>query len=173
MSRHATRSRALPRTYLRRRRQRGNAAIEFALVFPVFFLILYAIVTYSMVFLVQQSLTAAAGEGARAALAYRSNTDPLAALNDRASQACLRALAVVSWLPGAGSATGGPTSCTPAVNMAPAGCTNNASMDCIQITLSYAYANKPLVPTLPLLDIAIPPSLTGQATVQIDPENLL
>lgn len=140
----------------------------------MFFLILYAIVTYSMVFLVQQSLTAAAGEGARAALAYSSSTDAAAALTSRASQACERALAVVNWLPGAtGTTPGSPTSCTPAVNMAPAGCTNNANMDCIQVTLTYAYASKPLVPNLPLLDLAIPALLTGQATVQIDPENLL
>lgn len=158
----------------RRQRQRGNAAIEFALVFPIFFLILYAIVTYSMVFLVQQSLTAAAGEGARAALAYSSGTDATAALGARAAQACQRALAVVNWLPGAAATTpGSPTSCTHEVNMAPAGCTDNPNMDCIQVTLTYAYGTKPLVPDLPLLDLVIPASLTGQATVQIDPENLL
>jgi Flp pilus assembly protein TadG len=154
--------------------QRGNAAIEFALVFPLFFLVLYAIVTYSMLFLVQQSLTAAAGEGARAALVYSNDADPLAALNARAAQACQRALAFVSWLPGATSQSpGSPMSCTPAISVAPSGCADNTSMDCIQITLSYAYAANPLVPALPLLNLAIPASLTGQATVQIDPENLL
>jgi hypothetical protein len=59
------------------------------------------------------------------------------------------------------------------VSVAPAGCTDNGSMDCIQITLTYAYGTNPLVPTLPLLDLALPTSLAGQATVQIDPENLL
>jgi Flp pilus assembly protein TadG len=154
--------------------QRGNAAIEFALVFPLFFLVLYAIVTYSMLFLVQQSLTAAAGEGARAALVYSNDADALAALNARAAQACERALAFVSWLPATASqSSGSPMSCTSAISVAPSGCADNTSMDCIQITLSYAYAANPLVPSLPLLDLAIPAALTGQATVQIDPENLL
>jgi Flp pilus assembly protein TadG len=149
-----------------RRAARGTAAVEFAIVFPVFFLVLYAIITYSMVFLTQQSLTAAAEEGARAALVWQSATTDGAALNARAAQACGRATTVVSWLPVAAS-------CTNAVSAAPSGCTNNPAMDCIQVTLTYAYGTNPLVPLLPLLNIAVPQLLTGQATVQIDPENLL
>ncbi|WP_027796528.1 TadE/TadG family type IV pilus assembly protein [Paraburkholderia acidipaludis] len=151
---------------MRRTTQRGTAAVEFAIVFPVFFLVLYAIITYSMVFLTQQSLTAAAEEGARAALVWQSATSDELALNARATQACTRAATVVSWLPVAAH-------CTPAISSAPSGCTNNPAMDCIQVTLTYAYETNPLVPILPLLSIAIPQSLTGQATVQIDPENLL
>lgn len=40
-----------------RRRERGATAIEFALMLPVFFLILYAIITYGMIFAAQQNLT--------------------------------------------------------------------------------------------------------------------
>ncbi|KLU20452.1 pilus assembly protein TadE, partial [Caballeronia mineralivorans PML1(12)] len=47
-------------------------AVEFAIVFPLFFLVFYAIVTYSMIFVAQQSLTLAASEGARAALRYQT-----------------------------------------------------------------------------------------------------
>lgn len=46
-------------------------------------------------------------------------------------------------------------------------------MDCIQITLTYPWSTNPLVPPLPLMGSVAPPSLVGQATVQIDPENLL
>jgi hypothetical protein len=154
-----------PRTALRAA-QRGTAAIEFAMVFPLFFLVLYAIVTYSMVFLTQQSLTAAAEEGARAALVWQSASNPGAALTARAGQACDRASSVVSWLPVA------PT-CVNAISTAPAGCSNNPNMDCIQVTLTYAYGTSPLVPLLPLLSLVVPQSLVGAATVQIDPENLL
>ncbi|WP_322057704.1 TadE/TadG family type IV pilus assembly protein [Paraburkholderia sp. J63] len=149
-----------------KRAQRGVAAIEFALAFPLFFVILYGIVMYSMIFLVQQSLTSAAAEGARAALVYQNATDPASALTSRAQAACTRALAVVSWL------THVPQ-CTPEVNTAPAGCTGNTAMDCIQITLTYAWNTNPLVPPLPLMELLAPSSLVGQATVQIDPENLL
>jgi hypothetical protein len=146
--------------------QRGTAAIEFAIVFPLFFLVLYAIVTYSMVFLTQQSLTAAAEEGARAALVWQYGGNANAALTSRAGQACRRATSVLSWLPAA-------PSCTNAISTAPTGCTNNPNMDCINVTLTYAYGTSPLVPLLPLLNLAVPQSLVGQATVQIDPENLL
>lgn len=149
-----------------KRTQRGVAAIEFALAFPLFFMILYGIVMYSMIFLVQQSLTSAAAEGARAALVYQNATDPTSALTSRAQAACTRALAVVSWL------THVPQ-CTQAVNAAPTGCTGNTAMDCIQITLTYAWGTNPLVPPLPLMELLAPSSLVGQATVQIDPENLL
>jgi Flp pilus assembly protein TadG len=146
--------------------RRGSAAIEFAIVFPVFFFVLYAIVTYSMVFLAQQSLTAAAEEGARAALVWQSAANSGAALTARAGQACTRAASVVSWLPVAAT-------CTNAISAAPSGCNNNPNMDCIQVTLTYAYGTNPLVPLLPLLNLVVPQSLTGQATVQLDPENLL
>ncbi|SAL37881.1 TadE family protein [Caballeronia udeis] len=57
-----------------RRVQRGSMAVEFAIVFPLFFLVFYAIVTYSMIFVAQQSLTLAASEGARAPLRRVSST---------------------------------------------------------------------------------------------------
>lgn len=37
------------------RRQRGATAIEFAILFPMFFLILYGIITYGMIFAAQQA----------------------------------------------------------------------------------------------------------------------
>src|SRR3546814_6842036 len=37
-------------------RQRGAYAVEFALVFPLFFLIVYATLTYGLIFTAQQSL---------------------------------------------------------------------------------------------------------------------
>lgn len=149
-----------------KRVQRGIAAVEFALAFPLFFAVFYAIVMFSMIFLVQQSLTTAAAEGARAALVYQNATDPTSALTLRAEAACTRALAVVNWL------TTAPQ-CTQTFNMAPAGCTGNTAMDCVQVTLSYPWGTNPLVPALPLMGLLAPPSLVSQATVQIDPENLL
>lgn len=43
-------------------RNTGVAAIEFALIFPVLFLMLYGLITYSMIFAVQHSLNLAAAE---------------------------------------------------------------------------------------------------------------
>ncbi|MCB5184481.1 pilus assembly protein [Methylobacillus gramineus] len=57
-----------------KRQQSGAAAIEFAMLFMLFFTLFYALVTYSIVFLLQSSFVFAASEGARSAIAV----DPMA-----------------------------------------------------------------------------------------------
>jgi Flp pilus assembly protein TadG len=142
--------------------QRGIAAVEFALVFPLLFTVLYAILTYSLIFVAEQSLTLAAEEGARAALNYQSATNATAALAAREQNACTVASNAARWLnTNANCATQAQT------------CSYDATMDCIQVTLTYDYANYPLLPPLPLLSLAVPQTLTSAATVQINPENLL
>jgi Flp pilus assembly protein TadG len=84
-----------------RTRQRGAAAIEFAFIFPLFFAILYAVVSYSMALLLQMGMSSAAADGARAAVQL---VDPLqfnqvgfnAAAKQRITQAVRASLA---WLP--------------------------------------------------------------------------
>lgn len=53
-----------------RRAQAGATAVEFALVFPVFFLLFYGLLTYGLIFLMRMGLQHAAEEGARAALIF-------------------------------------------------------------------------------------------------------
>lgn len=50
---------------LRRRGDRGAAAVEFALVVPLFLLLVFGIVDFSRAFNIQLTLTDAAAEGAR------------------------------------------------------------------------------------------------------------
>lgn len=82
-------------------RQRGAAAIEFALIFTIFFGVLYGIFSYAFVMLLQQGLTQAAAEGARAI----RKVDRLNFTNDTTYQtgasklADLSAKAALSWLP--------------------------------------------------------------------------
>lgn len=85
-----------------RARQSGVAAVEFAIIFPVFFLIIYCGIAFAYVFILQQAITFAAQEGAQAAVAV----DPtLYADNPGAYQTAVqnRAVSVVSsalsWLP--------------------------------------------------------------------------
>jgi Flp pilus assembly protein TadG len=146
----------------RRRAQRGSMAVEFAIVFPLFFLVFYAIVTYSMIFVAQQSLTLAASEGARAALRYQTGaTSTASSLALRATAACTTATGLVNWL--AGSAP-----CTATY----AACSFDATMQCVNVALIYNYASRPLVPSLPLIGLPLPASLTASAMVQLNPENL-
>jgi Flp pilus assembly protein TadG len=157
-----TRSCHALRRALHVRRARGNTAVEFALVFPLFFVVLYAIVTYSMIFVAQQSLTLAAEEGARATLKYQQADDPGAALDKRVAAACPAATGMANWL----AARAG-------CNATPASCSYDATMTCVTVTLTYNYAAQPLVPTLPLLGLALPAQLTSSAMIQLNPGYLL
>ena len=140
--------------------QGGVAAIEFALVFPIFFMLLYGIITYVLIFLAQQSLALAAEEGARAALRYTTA--------DRGTIACNTATQLVKWL---GNDDGGNpiATCTP---VGPVACAFPAgtSAQCITVKIIYPYSSKPLVPLLlgPLMNVAIPAKLASSATVQIN-----
>ncbi|PTB21962.1 pilus assembly protein TadE [Trinickia symbiotica] len=141
---------------------RGSAVVEFALIFPLLFAMLYGLVTYSVILVAQQNLTLAAEEGARAALNYQNASNAGAALAARGQTACTVASKAAAWL--AANATCSAQAST---------CSYDATMDCIELTLSYDYAGHPLVPTLPLLSLAVPRTLTSAATVQVNPENLL
>ncbi len=50
--------------------QKGATAVEFAFVFPVFFLLFYGLLMYGLIFLMRLGLQHAAEDGARAALRY-------------------------------------------------------------------------------------------------------
>ncbi len=78
--------------------QRGAAAVEFAFVFPVLFLLVYGVIVYSYIYVLQQSITYSAQQSAESAVAV--NPDPAADLNARIEQR-VRAVAVASlnWLP--------------------------------------------------------------------------
>lgn len=170
--------RRAPGTGRSRRRQRGVAAVEFAIVFPVFFLILYGIITYSLIFALQQVLTLSAEDGARATLVYQAPGAGCAAgscvsdaLTARANQVCPTIVKDVSWL--------GPQvqrvisqNCVAPV---PVSCDiHNVSMYCLTVTVSYPYNNTTaLIPILPFMSAVMPGQLGGQAVVQIDPGTLL
>ncbi|SAL79057.1 TadE family protein [Caballeronia peredens] len=141
----------------------GATAVEFAIVFPLFFLVLYAIVTYSLIFVAQQSLTLSAEEGARTALRYQRGAATAAqALDLRTAATCTTANGLKNWL-------GSAAKCT--ASRAP--CTYDATLQCVQVLLTYDYAARPLVPTLPLLSLALPATLAARAMVQLNPDNVL
>lgn len=135
------------------RRQKGVAAVEFALVFPVMFLLFYGLMTYGIILVVQQSLTLAVGEGARAALRY--STSP-------ASAACQAIDTSTAWL---GANISG---CATALPVA-AACPYTAVSQCLTVTASYPYSANPLIPTLPFLNLVLPTTLKATAVVQLSP----
>ena len=81
------------------RKQKGAAAIEFALVFGIFFAVFYGLISYSLPMLLMQSFNQAAAEAVRQAMAV----DPVAAgtaygtqVTDRAKTTAILQL---GWIP--------------------------------------------------------------------------
>lgn len=74
--------------------QRGVYAIEFAMVFLIFFTLLYAVICYGMLFAFRLGLQNAAEDGARAALRYQSS------IENRWKHAEQVAYAQSRWMPG-------------------------------------------------------------------------
>jgi Flp pilus assembly protein TadG len=151
-------------------RQRGLAAMEFALVSGMLFLVFYFVVSYGAVFVVQQSLSRAAAEGARALLTSEfavagsgARVSSVVAPEQLGRNAAAR---VVTWLSDFRQSRSQPA-IAPVVSAA-ASCT--AGMACRTVTVSYPnYSTYPLIPSL-LPASAMPQSISASATVQLDPE---
>lgn len=61
--------------YRPERHQRGAIAIEFVVLFPLFLLMLYAIISYAVIMASQQALHSLSSEAARAAVAVNRNKE--------------------------------------------------------------------------------------------------
>lgn len=136
--------------------QRGVIAVEFALVFTIFFTLLYAIVGFGIILVSKQTLTLAAEEGARAALRYPGigNSTAVRLANARAA-----AEAASAWLPAAGR--------VPATALAES-CSYGALV-CVRVNVRYNYAARPLLPNLPLFGMIFPSMLDSTAVMQLGP----
>lgn len=137
-----------------RPREDGAVAVEFAAVAMLFIAILYGIMVFGLVFALNHTMTHAASEGARAAITAPPDSDPadieqvaIAAAEDR-----------MSWL---------PASRMPDAEATLAECENETDQDCITVTISYDYADRPLIPNLPGLGIVIPDEMIRHAVLQV------
>lgn len=136
---------------LRRRKLRGVASIEFALVLPVFILILYGLVIYAIVFAAHHTLVQAAAEGARAALRHGSTVQ-------RQAAACQVARNAAGWIT---SVAGVAPTCTVTTD-----CTDTP---CWRVRITHDHQAHPLVPTPPLFATFVPAQLQSSAVVHFIP----
>lgn len=151
------------RTAARVRRHTGSASVEFVLLFPAMFLILYAIVTYGLIFGAQHTMALAAAEGGRAALRYQNAADSTQALARRIDAARLAAARPLVWLQAASGSS------TPLPVVTSVACADNASLTCITVRVAYDYRAAPLVPSL----LPVPATLSSESVVQLTPLQLL
>lgn len=164
------------------RRQRGVYALEWALIFPVFFLLLYAIICYGLTFLVRESMQHAVEEGARAALRYPVGQSS-SSWNDRRQLSLQAVKASLDWLPPAIRPTDadikftvclvGNAACNQdsALN---AGLTCDARTPCM-ILVSYVihnYQDHAIAPAIPGFGLVLPSTLQATASILMDRELL-
>lgn len=140
-----------------RRRERGAAAVEFAILVPVLCLLLFGIIAYGMMLSFRQNLSQAAAEGARAAaVAPRNPPDASYAPDAQAAAAIADALGdgyacsdgrLLKDATQVGDCTISPSSGCAAAATAPASpCTYTVS-------LAYRYKDHPVIPNPPLVPI--------------------
>jgi Flp pilus assembly protein TadG len=160
--------RATARRATARRPQRGVAAIEFALVFMILFSVLYALVTFGAVFYLQQSVTRASEEGARAVGLLM----PAPAANDqRVKDAVYDSLANSLVVPA--SANSSLTNrrnwivANVSVNVTRSNPSSPGAYIRYDVTVSYPYSANRLLPNIPLVEQWMPDQLRSRTTAAL------
>jgi Flp pilus assembly protein TadG len=150
-----------PRIRTPARSQRGVYAIEFAMVFLIFFAVLYGIICYGMLFAFRLGLQNAAEDGARAALRYQSS------YSARSTQAQNIATQSISWLPTAVTRNVDATVCGVVGNncVAPV-CGATWDARCQMVVTITATNMRRLLPPLP--SFALPDRIVGKASMLLD-----
>jgi Flp pilus assembly protein TadG len=126
----------MPRIVSSRRRRRGQALVEFALVFPIFMLVLAGIMDFGFMLYSRMSIINAAREGARASVMVPNYTDiPTIAQGAAVSSASTGGIGL--------SASNVTTTCiqtSSGANPAPT-CTWGSAVrgDSVRVTISYSY----------------------------------
>lgn len=159
-------------------RQRGVYALEWAIIFPVFFMLLYAIISFGLAFLVRESMQWAAEDGARAALQYQPNRE------ERKQHALQVVKSNLGWLPSGLHTSLDQNSnlrfmicplndsshCTEDMNAASLPCDVDAGHSCmIQVHIKLPYAQHSFTPSLSLGVIeAAMPDLQAHAQILVD-----
>ena len=143
-----------------RSNQSGAQLIEFALTLPVFLIIIYLIVCYSIVFLLQQTISFAANEGARAGLSVPLST------TTRTANATARINAILSSLP---ATYRGALTPTITEGLTPASCGSSLSstsgFQCLSVVLNYNFSANPGIVIFPPVKPMLPTNLSAKATV--------
>ena len=151
----------------RRRDEKGAALLEFALVIPLFVLVLYGLIAFGLILSAKNSITHASAEGARAAIgSYNDPAYPTDVARSAAALATAKNQVAKSlgWLGSKYQASDSPD---PTV----AHCVNSTSLSsmCITVKVVYPYATRPLVAPAPGLGLVTPSSFSATAVVELTP----
>ncbi len=149
----------------RRHEDRGAAAVEFALVAPVFIALLFGIISFGWMLSYRQSISQGAAEGARVLAVSPAGSPTLAA---DARTAVNRSLASYGVSCDGSQLKHGTTvvgTCT--IPTASTPCTNNTALRCATVSITHAYRDHPLIPSFPGLGVVLPRNLSFSTTVEV------
>ena len=150
---------------LSRRLQRGIAAVEFALVLGLLLAMLYGIATFGAALYIQQAVSRAAEDGARAAplLPSLMLQNSQAAAVEQIKGAVRDSLAGSLIVPAAGNVTPAARRSWIASQVTVSVVTASAL---VTVTVSYPYSLNRVLPSVPLFDASrwMPNTLTSRAT---------
>ena len=132
----------------RLRSERGVAALEFAIVAQLLLLLLYGMLMYGFVFALDHNITQAAAEGARAAVSQTSN------------QATYAINAAKSHLNFGQDSTSD-------VQASVAPCANDATVQCVTVTITYDNRAHPVLPGFLGMQYLTPATIGATYTVQL------
>lgn len=141
------------------RKQRGVAALEFAAMAMVFFVLAYGIATFGAAFYTQQVLTRAAEDGARAS----SVVTGLQANDARIRGVVLESLASSAIVPAGSNGSRQLRLAWLQANLA-ALTIDTSSAGQVAVRVVYSYRANPILAPIPLTQSWLPTNLTGRAT---------
>jgi len=142
----------------RLRGERGSVAVEFALIVPVFLVLVYGGITLGMAMSAKSVITEAAADGARAAIGVPTASAATVAQNE-AQQV----------LSNEGYKTP-PTSVSATLSVAGSGtCGSSLTAQCVTVTISYPYSAHPALPNLPGFGLILPSTINATYTVEVTP----
>mgnify|MGYP001599434001 CR=1 FL=1 len=161
-------------------RCRGAAAVEFALVFPLLFLMLYGLLTFGAVFYTQLAVSRAVHDGARAVPLLPTTADA-SARELLIENEIIESLATASIAPAASNQTLTlrrawlTSTLRSRITVVPAACVGGSGGNCTTITLSFPYSSADGTRLLPAISIPgiggtetwIPDSLFSAAIVRL------
>jgi Flp pilus assembly protein TadG len=139
---------------------RGAAAVEFAVVVPIVFLLLFGMIDYGVMLSFRQSVSQSAAEGARAGAV----TPAGGSYTTNAANAVTEALGHGITCSGGNLTKSGSNVGTCTVSTG--ACTANTSKTCITVTVSYNYEKAPVIPKLPM--VPMPKTLKYTAVSEVN-----
>lgn len=152
---------------IRARNQRGAQLVELALMLPVVLTVIFAIVGYSILFLVQHTLSSAVSQAARSVAVAGSTADPESA----ARQLLLNSLPTAMYPAGFSFATNQLAGAADCGNALGAG--TNPTLNCLEFRGFFNTAENPFLANIPFSATFFPEQLSASAVVLYQNTNAL